>query len=56
MAPDGSAAKRLLASGYPILTAALATGFSSDQSHLHRHFQRRLGITPGQYAKGCQLH
>lgn len=48
-------AKRLLASGYPIVAAALATGFS-DQSHLHRHFKKMLGVTPGQYAKGCQLH
>ena len=46
-------AKQLLAAGYPIIEAALATGFA-DQSHLHRHFKKRLGITPGQYVRGCQ--
>jgi AraC-like DNA-binding protein len=29
---------------------APAAGFT-DQSHLHRHFRRRLGLTPGQYAR-----
>ena len=46
-------AKQLLAAGYPIIDAALATGFA-DQSHLHRHFKKRLGVTPGQYVRGCQ--
>lgn len=46
-------AKQLLASGYSITDAALATGFA-DQSHLHRHFKKLLGVTPGQYAKGCR--
>ena len=46
-------AKQLLALGYPIAAAALATGFA-DQSHLHRHFKKMLGVTPGQYARGCQ--
>ena len=45
-------AKRLLATGHPIAEAALATGFS-DQSHLHRHFKKMLGVTPGQYVRGC---
>jgi transcriptional regulator GlxA family with amidase domain len=41
-------ARRLLESGETIAQAALATGFA-DQSHLHRHFQRSLGITPATY-------
>jgi AraC-like DNA-binding protein len=46
-------AKRLIADGYPIIDAALATGFT-DQSHLHRHFKKMVGVTPGQYARGCK--
>ncbi|MEO0488215.1 MAG: AraC family transcriptional regulator [Cyanobacteria bacterium P01_A01_bin.123] len=46
-------AKRLLAAGSSIIDAALATGFT-DQSHLHRHFKKMLGITPGQYVRGCK--
>lgn len=45
-------AKRRLAAGYSITETALATGFA-DQSHLHRHFKKMSGVTPGQYAKGC---
>ncbi|ESA34773.1 family transcriptional regulator [Leptolyngbya sp. Heron Island J] len=45
-------AKRLLATGHPIAETALATGFA-DQSHLHRHFKKMLGVTPGQYVRGC---
>jgi AraC-like DNA-binding protein len=41
-------ARRLLEAGEAIADAAFATGFS-DQSHLHRHFKRGLGITPRQY-------
>jgi AraC-like DNA-binding protein len=44
------AARRLLESGQPIAEAAAATGFA-DQSHLHRHFQRSLGVTPGEYRR-----
>ncbi len=46
-------AKHLLAMGHAIADTAIATGFA-DQSHLHRHFKKMLGVTPGQYAKGCQ--
>ena len=46
-------AKRLLVAGWSIADAAIETGFS-DQSHLHRHFKRMVGVTPGQYARGCQ--
>ena len=42
------AARRLLETGESIVATATATGFA-DQSHLHRHFQRSLGITPAQY-------
>lgn len=41
-------ARKLLASGASIAESAAQTGFF-DQSHLHRHFRRILGITPGQY-------
>lgn len=46
-------AKRLLAAGWSITDAALETGFT-DQSHLHRHFKKMVGVTPGQYARGCK--
>jgi AraC-like DNA-binding protein len=42
------AARRLLEDGQTIAATAAATGFT-DQSHLHRHFQRTLGLTPGTY-------
>src|SRR3954468_18268624 len=44
------AARRLLESGETIAATAAATGFA-DQSHLHRHFQRSLGVTPGEYQR-----
>jgi AraC-like DNA-binding protein len=43
-------ARRLLEAGQTIATTAAATGFA-DQSHLHRHFQRSLGLTPGEYQR-----
>jgi AraC-like DNA-binding protein len=43
-------ARRLLEAGRGIADVAAMTGFV-DQSHLHRHFTRRLGITPGRYAR-----
>ena len=42
------AARRLLEAGDTIAATAAATGFS-DQGHLHRHFTRSLGVTPGAY-------
>ncbi|NEQ55549.1 MAG: AraC family transcriptional regulator, partial [Leptolyngbya sp. SIO3F4] len=36
-------AKRLLASGHSITDAALSTGFA-DQSHLHCHFKKMVGV------------
>jgi AraC-like DNA-binding protein len=44
------AARRLLEAGETIAATAAATGFA-DQSHLHRHFQRTLGVTPGEYQR-----
>ncbi len=46
-------AKRLLVAGWSITEAALETGFT-DQSHLHRHFKKIVGVTPGQYVSGCK--
>jgi AraC-like DNA-binding protein len=43
-------ARRLLEAGHPIASVAASTGFA-DQSHLHRHFQRSLGITPLAYQR-----
>jgi len=43
-------ARRLLESGETIAASAAATGFA-DQSHLHRHFTRSLGLTPGEYRR-----
>jgi AraC-like DNA-binding protein len=45
-----AAARSLIASGMPLSRVALATGFA-DQSHLTRQFKRRVGFTPGQYAR-----
>ena len=42
------AARRMLEAGSTIGDAATATGFA-DQSHLHRHFHRSLGLTPAEY-------
>jgi AraC-like DNA-binding protein len=46
-------ARRLLETGTPIAAVAAATGFA-DQSHLHRHFQRSLGMSPGAYRRQLQ--
>jgi AraC-like DNA-binding protein len=43
-------ARRLLERGVRATDVAPAAGFT-DQSHLHRHFRRRLGLTPTQYAR-----
>lgn len=43
-------ARRMLEAGQSIAQAAVASGFV-DQSHLHRHFQRSLGLTPAQYQR-----
>jgi AraC-like DNA-binding protein len=41
-------ARRLIASGAPLAEVALDCGFA-DQSHLTRHFLRRVGLTPGRF-------
>lgn len=43
-------ARRLIATGTPLADAAAASGFA-DQSHLHRHFTRSWGYTPGQWQR-----
>lgn len=43
-------ARRMLEQGRPIADVAASTGFT-DQSHLHRHFQRSLGLTPAAYQR-----
>lgn len=44
------AARRRLLDGEPIASVAGAVGFH-DQSHLHRHFTRLVGTTPGRFAR-----
>lgn len=46
-------AKKLLARGMSIVDVAIETGFN-DQSHLHRHFKRHVGVTPGKYVTGFE--
>jgi AraC-like DNA-binding protein len=43
-------ARRMLEHGVGVAEVAQATGFF-DQSHLHRHFRRTLGMTPARYAQ-----
>jgi AraC-like DNA-binding protein len=43
-------ARQMLERGVAIAEVAQATGFF-DQSHLHRHFRRTLGMTPARYAR-----
>jgi AraC-like DNA-binding protein len=43
-------ARRMLEAGQTITEAAATAGFA-DQSHLHRHFQRSLGVTPAEYQR-----
>lgn len=46
-------AKRLIAEGKAIASAAAETGFY-DQSHFGWHFKQLVGVTPGNYAKKAQ--
>ncbi|MDF5029677.1 helix-turn-helix transcriptional regulator, partial [Vibrio parahaemolyticus] len=43
-------AKKLLKMGQKISDVAQECGFH-DQSHLHRHFKKAMGVTPGQYVR-----
>lgn len=43
-------ARGLLLDGMPAAAVAAAVGFH-DQPHLHRHFVRHVGTTPGRYAR-----
>ncbi|GAA2395571.1 AraC family transcriptional regulator [Dactylosporangium salmoneum] len=43
-------ARRLLLAGRRPADVAAEAGFH-DQAHLHRHFKRHLGVTPGAYAR-----
>jgi AraC-like DNA-binding protein/quercetin dioxygenase-like cupin family protein len=45
-------ARRLMAGGLPIASAAVDAGFS-DQSHLTRHFVARYGISPGAFQRAA---
>lgn len=47
-------ARRLLEAGESVAATAALTGFS-DQSHLHRHFRRGIGMTPGAYRRRARL-
>jgi len=46
-------ARRLLDAGVSPAAAAAGAGFA-DQSHLHRHFTRIIGVTPGVYARAAR--
>jgi AraC-like DNA-binding protein len=46
-------ARKLLREGFSPATAAVETGFT-DQSHLHRHFTRVVGVTPAVFRKNVQ--
>jgi AraC-like DNA-binding protein len=46
-------ARRLLEQGAGIAETAAAVGFA-DQSHLHHHFRRSLGLTPAEYRRRCR--
>jgi AraC-like DNA-binding protein len=43
-------ARRLLEAGHTIAHSAATAGFT-DQSHLHHHLQRSLGVTPADYQR-----
>jgi AraC-like DNA-binding protein len=48
-----SLARRLLERAQPPAVVAAEAGFA-DQSHLARHFTRRVGLTPAQYARAAR--
>jgi AraC-like DNA-binding protein len=46
-------ARTMIATGVGLADAAALCGFA-DQSHLTRHFVRRLGLTPGAFSARCR--
>jgi AraC-like DNA-binding protein len=46
-------AQELLARGIPQAEVAASVGLY-DQSQLHRHFKRILGVTPGAFARAAR--
>lgn len=46
-------AQALIANGQPLADAAAACGYA-DQSHLHRHFLRSFGYTPGLWQRAAK--
>lgn len=47
-------AQALLKRGASVIDVSNQLGFF-DQSHMHRHFKRVIGLTPGQYAKAVAI-
>ena len=47
-------ARAYLRRGWPLADVATACGFY-DQAHLHRHFRRMTGVTPGGYARPAPI-
>ena len=47
-------AKALLAKGVDPAETAASCGFF-DQSHMHKHFRRIVGVTPGKFAQSCRM-
>lgn len=45
---------RLMKQGHTLSDIAQESGFH-DQSHLHRHFKRAMGVTPKQYMKSMSI-
>ncbi|OLQ94190.1 AraC family transcriptional regulator [Vibrio ponticus] len=45
---------RLMKQGHTLSDIAQESGFH-DQSHLHRHFKRAMGVTPKQYMKSINI-
>ncbi|MGF1769745.1 AraC family transcriptional regulator [Enterovibrio makurazakiensis] len=43
-------AQSMLKNGFSLVDCAVSSGFH-DQSHLHRHFRRTIGVTPKQYQR-----
>ncbi|PPC88738.1 MAG: hypothetical protein CTY37_00020 [Methylotenera sp.] len=44
---------RLISTGISLTSVEILCGFS-DQSHLTRIFKSKVGVTPGQFSRGCK--